>query len=245
MSELVSYQLQGPAQEGAAPIATIAMDDGKVNAFSVAMLDAVHGAFDRAREDEAVVLFTGRDGRFSAGFDLKVFAGGDVEQVLAMLRGGATLAERIAASPRPVVIAANGHAVAAGSFMLLAADARIGVDGPFQLGLNEVNIGLTVPLFVVELARHRLAPAHFVRSVLDAAIYTPAEALTAGFLDRVVAAPELHAAGLAEAQRLAALNMAAYAATKQRVRGRLLETLRETIERELTPEGLSGAQAPA
>ena len=103
-----------------------------------------------------------------------------------MLRLGATLAERILAFATPVVIASTGHAVAAGSFLLLAADLRIGVDGPFQIGLNEVKIGLTVPWFVIELARQRLHPAHFSRAVVNATIYGPHEALTAGFLDLVV-----------------------------------------------------------
>ena len=67
MSDLASYELDGP-------IATITMDDGKVNAFSIDMLKAVHSALDRAEQDGAVVVLTGREGYFSAGFDLKVFS---------------------------------------------------------------------------------------------------------------------------------------------------------------------------
>jgi enoyl-CoA hydratase len=148
MSELLRY-------ESGDGIATITMDDGKVNALSVSMLQALHGAFDRAQSEQVVVVLTGREGFFSAGFDLKVFAGGDVEQVLEMLNLGATLCERMLSFQRPVIVACNGHAVAAGSFLALSADVRIGVDGPFRLGLNEVKIGLTMPWFAIELARHR------------------------------------------------------------------------------------------
>src|ERR1700722_9269729 len=84
MSDLTTYELEDR-------IATITMDDGKVNAFSIPMLQALHAAFDRAEQDEAVVLLTGREGYFSAGFDLKVFASGDVDrvvEVLAPLRPG-------------------------------------------------------------------------------------------------------------------------------------------------------------
>ena len=88
MTDLVTYELNDQ-------IATIAMDDGKVNAFSIPMLQAVHAAFDRAEQDGAIVILTGREGYFSAGFDLKVFAGGDVDRVIEMLTLGATLAERI------------------------------------------------------------------------------------------------------------------------------------------------------
>ncbi len=238
MSDLTTYELDDR-------IATITMDDGKVNAFSIPMLQALHAAFDRAEQDDAVVLLTGREGYFSAGFDLKVFASGDVERVIEMLRLGATLTERILSFKTPVLAACNGHAVAAGSFVLLAADLRIGTEGPFRIGLNEVKIGLTMPWFAIELARQRLEPAAFSRAVVTANMYDPGEALAAGFLDRVVTASELRAASLAEAAELAGLNAAAHTATKLRARKGSLAAIRSAIETELTVEGLGGASAPA
>jgi enoyl-CoA hydratase len=237
MSEPVRYELDGR-------IATITMDDGKVNVFSIPMLRAIHAAFDRAEQDGAVVLLTGRENYFSAGFDLKVFAGGEVDQVVEMLKLGATLAERILAFPTPVVAACNGHAVAAGSFLLLAADLRIGTRGRFRIGLNEVKIGLTVPWFAIELARQRLQPAAFSRAVVNATMYGPDEAVSAGFLDRTVAAGELRGAGLDGAAELAELNVAAHAATKLRARAGALTAVRSAIETELSAEGLSGSSAP-
>jgi enoyl-CoA hydratase len=237
MSDLVTYEL-------AERIATITMDDGKVNAFSIAMLKALHAAFDQAERDSAVVVLTGRENYFSAGFDLKVFAGGG-EQVLEMLRLGATLAERVLSFATPVLTACSGHAIAAGSFLPLAADMRIGADGPFRIGLNEVKIGLTVPWFAIELARQRLTPAHFDRSVVNATMHTPDEARVAGFLDKVVPAEQLRAASLQGATELAALNPDAHAATKLRARAGTLRALRAAIEGELTLESLTGAQAPA
>jgi enoyl-CoA hydratase len=238
MSELVTYE----SGEG---IATITMDDGKVNALSIPMLRALHGAFDRAHSEEAVVVLTGRENFFSAGFDLKVFAGGDVEQVLEMLELGATLCERMLSFQRPVLVACNGHAVAAGSFLALSADMRIGVDGPYQLGLNEVKIGLTMPWFAIELARQRLAPAHFDQAVMTARMYSPSEAAQAGFLDRVIAAEDLPAETQKATEQLLALNSQAHAATKLRARAGALTALRSAIETELTPEGLGAQQPPA
>ncbi|HXB65750.1 MAG TPA: crotonase/enoyl-CoA hydratase family protein [Solirubrobacteraceae bacterium] len=237
MSDLVSYELEGR-------IATIAMDDGKVNAFSIAMLQALHAAFDRAERDNAVVVLTGREGCFSAGFDLKVFAGGDVERVLEMLRLGATLAERVLGFQTPVLLACGGHTVAAGAFLALAADVRIGAEGDFRVGLNEVQIGLTVPWFVIELARQRLHPGHFARAVINAATYSPTDAVAVGYFDRVVPAGELHAASRAEAARLSELDQAAHAATKLRARSDALIAIRKAIESELTVAGLGAAQAP-
>ena len=227
MSDLLTYEHHDR-------VARITLDDGKVNALSIAMLREIHAALDQAEADQAVVMLRGREGFLSAGFDLKVFRE-EPERLGEMLRLGADLCERILAFPTPVLIACSGHAIAAGSFLLMAADARIGVEGPFEIGLNEVKIGLTLPLFVVELARHRLNPPHFDRALVTARMYRPEEAIEPGFLDRVVPPGELEEASEAAAQELAGLNFDAHAATKLRVRGAALEALRTAIEAELPP----------
>jgi enoyl-CoA hydratase len=235
VAELATYALQGP-------VATITIDDEKVNAFSIPMLRAIHAALDRAEYDRSVVLLTGREGCFSAGFDLNVLAeGGD--QVLEMLRLGANLCERVLSFARPVIVACTGHALAAGTFLTLAADLRIGVRGPFRIGLNEVQIGLTVPWFAIELARQRLHPAHFDRAVVGAEIYGPDEALAAGFLERVVPVEELREVSLQAATRLSKLDAQAHAATKLRARAGALELLRSAIQTELNAGNLDGAHA--
>ena len=226
MTELATYELDGR-------IATIAMDDGKVNALSIEMLKTVLAALDRAERDEAVVVLTGREGHFSAGFDLEVFSERP-EEIVEMLTLGARLSERILSFPTPVLVACSGHAIAAGTFPALAADLRIGVEGPFKLGLNEVRIGLTVPLYVVELARQRLSPAHFNRALVNATTYSPEEAVGAGLLDRVVAPRELRTASREAADELAALDPAAHAATKLRVRDGALNALRAAVDAELS-----------
>jgi enoyl-CoA hydratase len=123
---------------------------------------------------------------------------------------------------------------------------RIGADGPLQMGLNEVRIGLTVPWFAIELARQRLHPAHYNATVVTAAMYSPREGLTAGFLDRVVPAGELAAAVREEATRLAALDLVAHAGSKRRARASALAALRAAIERDLGDEdGFSALPARA
>ena len=225
MPELLNYDLDGR-------IATLTMDDGKVNAFSIPMLEELHSAFDQAERDEAVVLLTGRENCFSAGFDLKVFKE-HPEDIVRMLTLGATLCEKVLAFPTPVVTACTGHALAAGTFLPLCADARLGVAGQWKYTLNEVKIGLTVPLFVVELARQRLTPAEFSRAVVTAHTYSPEEAAAAGFIDQVVDGADLRDASLAVAEEMAGLNAEAHRATKLRVRAGAISAVREAIETEL------------
>lgn len=210
-------------------VATITMDDGKVNCLSQRMLLDVDQALDRAAADNATVLLTGRDQRFSAGFDLKVLREGG-EAAHAMLMAGFKLAERLLSFPTPVVVACNGHAVAMGAFLLLAGDVRIGAAGAFKITANEVAIGLTVPQAAIEICRQRLTPAHFTRAVLTAEIYAPEQAIAAGFLDHVVPAEDLLETARTTATTLSGLNMAAHASTKLRARESTLKALRSAIE---------------
>jgi len=228
MTDLLSYELEGR-------IATITMDDGKANAFSIPMLEQLHEAVDQARKDEAIVVLTGREKFFSAGFDLKVFTE-QPDQVVRMLNLGADLCEKILGFPTPVITAVPGHAIAAGTFLPLCADRRIGIEGPWKIGLNEVKIGLTVPLFVIEIAKQRLSPAHFQRAVVTAETYTPEGAVEAGFFDRVVAPGDLEAATAEAAAEFATLDPAAFKATKERVRGENLKSLRTAIDEELAQQ---------
>jgi enoyl-CoA hydratase len=222
MNELATYSLRES-------IGTIVMDDGKMNVLSPRMLAELNAALDRATADRAVVVLSGRAGVFSAGFDLKVLTAGG-NDALDMLRAGFELAERLLSFPTPVVIACSGHALAMGVFLLLTGDYRIGADGPHKIGANEVAIGLTMPRAAVEICRQRLAPAHFQRAVISAEIYAPAEAVAAGFLDRVVSGDELSSAAAETAARLVKLDMAAHAATKRRAREETLQALRAAIE---------------
>jgi enoyl-CoA hydratase len=216
-------------------VATITMDDGKVNAMSVPMLEEIDAAFRRAEADRAAVLLSGRAGIFSAGFDLKVFMGGGAGEIVAQLRAGAELAYRILGFPRPVVTACTGHAYPMGAFLMLSADLRYGIDGPYRIGMNEVAIGLTPPRFAIEIARQRLTAVAFNRLPVTGELIDPRAAAAAGFLDHVVAEPELRAVAGEAVRRLAGLDPRAHAATKRQVRARALEALRAAIDEELTP----------
>ena len=95
-------------------VRTIALDDGRVNAFSVPMLQALHSTLDGAEKEGSIVVLRGREGTFSAGFDLKSIA----ERTNEMLGLGARLAERLFSFPRPVISACTGHGIAMGGFVL-------------------------------------------------------------------------------------------------------------------------------
>jgi enoyl-CoA hydratase len=151
-----------------------------------------------------------------------------------MLRSGFELAERILSFPRPVAIACTGHAVAMGVFLLLSGDYRVGATGPYKITANEVAIGMTLPRAAIEICRQRLSPAHFNRATVLAEVFSPDDAVAAGFLDRAVPPEALPDVMREVAAQLAKLDMDAHAATKLRARKRTLTTLHEAIEAELS-----------
>jgi enoyl-CoA hydratase len=213
-------------------IAWITLDDGKVNALSIEGIAEIGTRLDAAERAEAVVVLAGREGIFSAGFDLATFQAG-FESTVRMLRAGAQLIERLLAFPFPVLTVCAGHAYPMGAFLMLSADVRLCADGPWRIGMNEVAIGLTLPHFALALARHRLTPPGFAR-VTTAAMFAPAEARELGYLDRVLPPALLADAVKEEAQRLRALHMPSHAATKARINQRVLDEIRAAIASELT-----------
>ena len=222
MNELVAYSLT----DG---IATLTLANGKVNAISPDVILALNNALDRAVQDKAVVILTGANGILSGGYDLKVMMLSP-QHAIDLVAAGSTLARRMLAHPFPIIVACPGHAVAKGAFLLLSADYRIGVQGPFNIGLNEVKIGMTMHQVGIALARDRLSAPVFQRAVINAEMFSPEGAMAAGFLDRVVSAEQLLAVAADVAQQLKGLNMTAHKKTKLKVRKALLDTLDAAIE---------------
>ena len=224
MSELITYHLE----DG---IATLTLNNGKVNAISPDVIAAFNAALDQAVTDRAVVIVTGQPGILSGGYDLKVMTAGPKEAV-SLVTAGSTLARRMLSHPFPIIVACPGHAVAKGAFLLLSADYRIGVEGPFNIGLNEVQIGMTMHHVGIELARDRLRRSAFHRSVINAEMFDPAGAVDAGFLDKVVPAEQLQEEALTAARQLKKINMHAHKLTKLKVRKALLDSLDDAIIRD-------------
>jgi len=224
-SGAVSYELTGV-------VAVVRIDDGKANALTPELIGEVNAALDRAEREAHAVVVTGRPGRFSAGFDLAIMRqGGDA--TLGLTASGGELACRLFGFPRPVVLACTGHAIAMGAVLLCSGDVRLGADGDFKIGLNETANGMTLPVFALELARERLAPEHLTRATLMAEIYDPKGAVAAGFLDSVVAPDAIETAALATAARLAKIPSAAFAGSKLRLRGAVIDFVRRTLPEDM------------
>jgi enoyl-CoA hydratase len=220
---LLDYQLD----DG---IATIRLDDGKVNALGLEMQAAIRAAIDRADTDGAAIVLTGRPGMFSAGFDLATINEGGAA-TRAMVIGGFRLAERLLTYERPVVVGCTGHAIAMGTFLMLTGDYRIGPDaGSYKWMANEVAIGLVMPRTAIELLRVRLTPAAVDKAVALSHQFGPSEVLATGFFDELVPPDDVVERATSVARAALSLDARAHAASKERTRAPALAAIARAIK---------------
>ena len=212
-------------------VLVVHLDDGKANALSFDMIAAISQALDQAEADDTIgaVVLHGREGKFSAGFDLSVMRSGDWGAVATLVSDGGDLVRRLYGSSVPVVAACTGHALAAGALMLLGCDVRIGADMPCKIGLNEVAIGMVLPGWAITIAQDRLSRRHIQLAVVTAQVTDGGGAVAAGFLDEVVPEGDVLARAIERANEVAALNGRAYAGTVIAVRGPVLERMATQI----------------
>jgi enoyl-CoA hydratase len=230
VSDILSYEKDGD-------VAVLRLDDGKANAIGPATVTALDEALTRAEDEAGALVIVGREGKFSAGFDLSVMTSG-VEAMQSLVKSGAELLVRLYASPLPTVSACTGHALAMGCLLLLASDTRVGAEGPFKIGLNEVAIGMGLPIFAVELARDRLTPPAFTAATIQGRVFSPEEAQAAGYLDQVVPAEQLEATARQVAHELSALRRGAVAHTKERARRRTIDHILATLDADMAETGM-------
>lgn len=213
-------------------VAVLRLDDGKANAISPAVIDAMRLALDRAENEATALAILGRDKRLSAGFDLSVMTGG-ADAMRRLVLDGAELFLRLYAFPLPVVVGCTGHALAAGAILLLSADYRVGSAGDFKIGLNEVAIQMILPTFGVEMARARLSPRHLSQAITQARIYDPTGACEAGYLDEAVPQDMLVERTITSARRLGGLPRASFHGTKLKERRATIDLIRGSLEEDI------------
>mgnify|MGYP002880892152 CR=1 FL=1 len=209
-------------------IAVLTFDDGKANAVGHDFIDGMTDGLDKAESDASAVVIMGKEGLFSAGFDLKEIQKGQKEAA-ALVNRGANMLFRLFGFPQPVIAGCTGHAVAMGAFTLLACDTRIGTLGDFKLGLNETAIGMTLPVFGHQLAQNRLSKRHLTSAVIQSQMFSPEEAIDAGFLDSVKEPEDIKIACLEAAQQLMVLPTETYGQMKRDTRQAELAAIEKSL----------------
>ena len=146
----------------------------------LAALDTVQASGARA------LILTGRPGMFSGGLDVPALIDCKRPEIERFWQQFFRLSGRLAASPVPVIAALSGHAPAGGAVLALQCDYRIGINGNFKIGLNEVQVGLPVPGTIL-LALEEVIGLRLARRIATRGTLLPmAEALAIGLVDELV-----------------------------------------------------------
>jgi enoyl-CoA hydratase len=210
-------------------VSIITMNDGKANVFSHPMSMTIESLLDDVPKDSGSLLITGKSGILSGGFDLNVINEGTADDRRIMTKAGFSLLRRIYSFPRPVVVACTGHSIALGAFLLLCADYRIGIQGNFRIGANEIMNNMNVPVPILEIAKTRVATAHWYRAMLNSEIYPISDAVAPGYLDEVVEPDQLLPEALKKATVMAELGHPFYETTKGMDQASVLDRIDSAI----------------
>jgi len=196
-------------------ISIITLDDGKANVFSPKMIQDVNECLDKVPTESGAIIITGREGMFSAGFDLKIISAGDIQATMDMSLSGFKLLSRIFSFPRPILAACSGHGIALGTFLLCCCDYRVGVKGDFMIGANEMRTNMVIPIPILELISHRVSASHKYRAILGAEMYSIESGLEAGLIDEIVDPENLMETAMLKAKDLATMGHPSYTLTKE------------------------------
>jgi enoyl-CoA hydratase len=177
-------------------VATITLDHPETrNALSDELLDALTGAFERARDDDAVrcvVLTSSHEKVFSSGGDLAGFA---AEVPLAHKHRGIERFPRlfrlIGELGKPTLCAANGHVLAGALGLALACDLIVAREG-VRFGTPEINVGV-FPFMIMALIYRNVGRKKTNELLLLGEQISAEEAERIGIVNRVVPAEEFDA----------------------------------------------------
>jgi len=193
-----------------------------VNALNLELLRAVRSAIDDSvREGMRGIVLSGAQGLFSAGVDVPALLQRDRAGVLEYWREFFALCAALARAPIPLVAAITGHSPAGGAVLALFCDYRVMAEGPFRIGLNEVQVGLIVP-DAIQLALRRVVGTYRAeRLLVSGAMIDATEALACGFVDELTGVDQVTTRALHWLGELLALPSHAMLATRKLARADL------------------------
>jgi enoyl-CoA hydratase len=205
-------------------VVTLRLAHGKASALDVELMEAMGRELEGIRASEArAVVVTGTGSIFSAGVDLFRVLGGGADYVRQFLPALVHTFRALFEFPKPVVVAANGHAIAGGGILIAAGDYRLMARGTGRVGVPELLVGVPFPAMALEIVRFALPPHRIQEAVYTGRTYLPEEALACGFVDELAEPAALAGRAHEVALQLGAVPHAAFALAKQQLRRPALE----------------------
>ena len=216
------------------PILELRMNRPPANALSAEMIAALEAGVSEATAGEArAVVISGQPGMFSAGLDVPSLLQQDRDGIRRAWSDFFSLLAAITRSPVPVVAALTGHAPAGGAVISLFCDYRVMAEGSFVIGLNETEVGVTLPAVLFGAMARQVGARQAERLGVAGMLISGDEALRIGLVDELVPLDEVVARALARCERMLAMPPATMAATRQIARADLIGLFDQLTEASL------------
>jgi enoyl-CoA hydratase/carnithine racemase len=181
MGTLVNYS----TEKG---VAVLCLNDPPVNAYTYEMFRELDACILDARfdNDVHVIVITGRgDKYFCAGANINMLREADPTfKYFFCLHANETLS-RLEHTPKLCIAALNGHTVGGGLEIALACDLRIQRNGPFKLGLPEVNLGVLPGTGGTQRLARLLGKGKALEMMVEGTNVSPEEAAALGLVNKV------------------------------------------------------------
>ncbi len=180
-------------QEQSDTITTVRLENGKVNALSREVVDALHQSLQQLRDDgqTRAMILTGTGAFFSFGLDVPQLLTFDRSQLTDYLHRFCRLKTDLYLFPKPVVAAVNGHATGGGCMLVLPCDYRIMVSGKAKISLNEINLGVPVFAGSAAILQASVGTRTAETILYEGGMLSSEQAQQYGMVDQVAAAGDL------------------------------------------------------
>lgn len=226
-------------------VVTVTLEGARGNALSPSFIKELSRALYKAEQlcgpieapEASAIILAGKPGIFCAGLDLKEGHTLDRPRLADWVDDFEAVFLQLFSLRIPVVAALTGPAIAGGAVLAFACDERVApLEGRFEIGVNEVTIGLPFPSAAFEITRFAVAPAQHVDVIMKGQRFDRAEALDRGLIDEL--ARDVMAAALDRARVWSGLGARSVQKTKldirhdalARARGRAIESRRFFVD---------------
>ena len=201
------------------------LNHGKANPINLKMIEEMRMIMRDAKSNETVagVVLTGQSNFFSAGLDVVEMYDYDEEQNDHFWHKFLELIGDLVAFPKPLIGALTGHSIAGGCLLALCCDYRVMTKGRYKIGLNEVKIGIVLPLNFIKLYTYWLGQQKAYQLIMDGQLLSPEAAQTINMIDEIAEPEAVLSVALQKMKSYLDCDANTWQATKQALREELLQ----------------------
>jgi enoyl-CoA hydratase len=216
-------------REGLALLRLQGRHGNAINEDMIAALRESLAEVERDGEIRGLLLASSHPKMFCPGLDLRELVEFERARMARFMERFSDCLVALYRCPKPMVAALSGHTVAGGCVLALAADRRILRPGAL-MGLNEVQVGVPLPLGPSLILRDGVASSRLDEVALLGNNFSGEEAVELGLAQELGPEEGFEEHCLARLREYASRDGAAFALTKQHLRGDIAERI-ETEER--------------